>query len=500
MEDASGRTVFKLKAGTRLADFVTASNFVDIIEGPLGSGKTVGLCLRIMRHAQEQRPSPRDGIRKTRFALVRNTHPDLKRTTIRTWLDCFPESLYGRFNWGQALIHKIRFGDVATEVDFLALDKPEDVRRLRSAEYTGVAFNELSFIDKALFDEATSRLRYPKPEDGGPTWRGVIADTNAPDEDHWFAMMTGQVDLPPGMTEEERGEFVWPPEWGYYQQPAALIEKLDEHGRIIGYDVNPDAENLGNLPPDYYVKAIRGKSKAWIDSRMMVRVVLVVDGSPVWPMFRRETHVTREVLRPIPNHDVMVGLDFGRSPAAVFMQRVNNRILVQYELIGENEGAVTFAPKVKRVLTERYLGHNYRCFGDPKGRDKTQTDERTAYDVFEANGIKVMPPSGLKQNNIAMRVDAVAYALNQMYDGAPVVRISPMCRTLVVGIAGRFFNERDDTGELKPCKNRYSHVCEAWQYVMIGAGEGRRMLGLPQAGDVKAVQVWKRRSLRRVVA
>ena len=56
-----------------------------------------------------------------------------------------------------------------SEIDFLALDKPEDVRKLRSTEYTGIAFNELQYIEKELFDEADSRLRYPSKDEGGLT-------------------------------------------------------------------------------------------------------------------------------------------------------------------------------------------------------------------------------------------------------------------------------------------------------------------------------------------
>lgn len=492
---------FKFIGGTKLAEFVTSNNDFDVIEGPLGSGKTVGACTRIMRHAQEQVKSPIDGLRKTRFAVVRNTHPDLKRTTIRTWLDCFPEHLHGRFNWGQALTHKIAFGDVRCEVDFMALDRPEDVRRLRSGEYTGVYFNELQYIIKELVDEATSRLRYPKQQDGGPTWRGVIADMNAPDEDHWTAKITGRVDVPAGLTPEERVEYEWPSGWGYFLQPPALIEHLDERGTVTGYSVNPKADNLSNLPADYYQKQIKGKRKDWIDSRLMVRVVLVVDGSPVWPMFRREVHVAKEVLRPIPGAEVVVGLDFGRSPAAVFCQAVNNRILVQHELIGQNEGAVTFGPKVKRALAEMYPGCKFRIYGDPKGDDKTQTSDTSGFDVFRGLGMPVMAPPGLKNNNISVRVDAVANALNELYDGTPRVRISPTCRTLVVGMAGRYFNERDETGELKPTKGKYSHVCDAEQYLFLGLGEGRRMIGLTPTNEMRPMKVWKRtKSMRRVTA
>ena len=45
----------------------------------------------------------------------------------------------------------------------------------------------------------------------------------------------------------------------------------------------------------------------------------------------------------------MVWLDFGRVfPAVLFAQEINGRINVQHEMLGFNEGATIFAPKVKR--------------------------------------------------------------------------------------------------------------------------------------------------------
>jgi hypothetical protein len=279
----TGISQFELVAGTQVCEFVVSNREVDIIQGPLGSGKTRALCARIMRHAQQQRISKITGFRMSRWFVARNTYPDLKTTTIRTWLEMLPEHIYGRFNWGQPPSHKIRFGDVALDVDFLALDKPEDVRKLRSTEYTGGAFNELPFIEKELFDESTSRLRYPGKDHGGSEWHGIIADANAPDEDHWLAIMTGQVDEPPGLTDDEKLAYVWPDHWGFYKQPAAVLEIRDEHKTIKGYEVNPDAENLKNLPPGYYQKQLFAKKKPWIDSRLRNVVALVVDGSPVYP-------------------------------------------------------------------------------------------------------------------------------------------------------------------------------------------------------------------------
>ena len=492
---------FDFLAGTKVADFVTSNRSVDVLQGPLGSGKTKALCVRIMRHAQEQVPSPIDGVRRSRFAMVRNTMPDLRRTTIRTWLETFPEAAYGRFTYGAVMQHRIRFGDVETTVDFLSLDKDEDVRKLRSTEYTGIAFNELAFIIRELFVEARSRLRYPAPEHGGPNpWRGVIADTNAPDEDHWLAVMTGQVELPAGLAADEVAKYHWPETWGFHMQPPALLEKRDEKGLIVGYEVNPAAENLKNLPVGYYDEQIVGApSKAWIDSRLMNRVALVVEGQPVWPMFRREFHVSREPLRPIPGHDVIVALDFGRVfPAALFGQEVNQRIYFQYEMLGFNEPASVFAPKVKRFLEQNYAGHNFRCIGDPKGRDKGQQTEQSSYDIFKFNGMPVTP-APVKMNNIEERTEAVAFALNDNPAGVNRLVISPLCRTLIVGMAGRYHLVREEDGVLRPKKDKYSNLCDCAQYFCIGVGDGRRMMGLQPIGLITPVRMRpERRSMRRI--
>lgn len=506
-----GRRQFQIRGGTRLAEFATSNRHVDVIEGPLGSGKTHVVVARILRHAQEQRPSTMDNLRKTRWAIIRNSYPDLKRSTIRTWTEIVPEHVYGRMNWSVPPTHRLKFphlsGDgtyVLAEIDFLALDKPEDIRKLRSTEYTGIAFNELQYIEKAIFDEAMSRLRYPPKSEGGATWQGILADANAPDEDHWLAIMTGQVDLPPGLTDEEAAALgKWPDEWGFHLQPPALLEHRDAQGRVTGYEINPHAENLENLDPDYYLKQIVGKTKAWIDSRLMVRVVLVVDGSPVWPMFKAEVHVAPHQLSANPNYDIDVGLDFGRSPAAIFGQPVNNRVLILAECLGTNEGAETFAPRVKRFIAQRFPNHplsRFRFWGDPKGQDMTQVDNRTAYDIFENHGMRVREAPGLKGNDIETRVAAVSAPLNEMYDGKPRFQLCPTCRTLKVAMAGRYHNTKDENGILKPKKDKYSNPADGLQYLCLGMGEGRRMIGRPPAGEARRTQVHKPKTMRRVMA
>ena len=76
--------------GNVLKEFLKDDTFFRGIRGPVGSGKSVACCIEIIKRAINQKPSD-DGIRKTRWAVIRNTNPQLKTTTIKTWLDWFPE-------------------------------------------------------------------------------------------------------------------------------------------------------------------------------------------------------------------------------------------------------------------------------------------------------------------------------------------------------------------------------------------------------------------------
>ena len=97
--------------------------------------------------------------------------------------------LHGPVKMGSPPRHDIAFGDVRIEVDFLAMDLEDDIGKMRSADYTGGCFHEVQYIDLEIFREGRSRTnRYPEEGDGGATWSGVIADCNAPDEDHWLAV------------------------------------------------------------------------------------------------------------------------------------------------------------------------------------------------------------------------------------------------------------------------------------------------------------------------
>ena len=484
-----GKRIYE-PAGQVLADFIADRSHVSVIRGPIGSGTSSASCIKIYAHAMEQRKGP-NGKRRSRWAIVRNTYPELQNTTLATWLFWFPENLYGKLWSERPMLHEIRVGDVELDVYFLALDDEADIKKLRSLELTGLWFNELEFIGKPIFDEAESRTgRFPSMAEGGSNWDGVIADLNAPNEDHWLPQMTGEVPLPDDLSDEEAALMKWPHDWCYLVHPPALLEIRSPDGKnVVGYKPNPEAENLKWLKNGYYEEKMKGKKKAWIDSRLRNQIVFVIDGDPVWTSFNPDTHIAAEPLYPVKGHEVIIGMDFGRRPCAVFMQVVNNRVLIQYELRAYGASAVTFAPIFKRFLETHYPGFAYRIYGDPKGQDKGQADDRTAYEVFAANGITVTP-APVKNNHLATRLAAVDSLLNSMHHGAPRFLLSPTgCPTLKAAMSGRYHIRKGALGDPEPVKDKYSDVADCVQYGALGMGEGRAMTGRAANVSTGAISV-----------
>ncbi len=218
--------------------FMKDTSFVRGLRGPVGSGKSVCCCMEIMRKAVSQVPNSA-GIRRTRWAVIRNTNPSLRQQLLRPgW---FGDEV-GKFVWSPPYTHLVNFSlpdntTVELEVIFLALDRQEDVKKLFSLELTGVWVNEAREIPKSIVDACTMRVgRFPSMRDGGPSWYGVIMDTNAPDEVHWWGIMAGEVPVPEYLTSDERLLMVKPDDWSFFKQPGAMFEKKDEQGNLIGYE------------------------------------------------------------------------------------------------------------------------------------------------------------------------------------------------------------------------------------------------------------------------
>jgi hypothetical protein len=463
--------------GEVLRQFMASKAPVKIIQGPIGSGKSLGCAMLIWGKALEQ-VKQRDGKRKCRAHVFRDTYGKLEDTTIKTWLEWFPEDKFGRFYRSKPMLHEIRVGDIELDVHFVALEDESAADYFKSLETTICWFNEVQFIDRVLFDEATSRVgRYPRVLDGGAVGPQVVADMNAPDETHWIPLMRQDVAIPDYFTADQRRAHVKPPTWQFFVQPPGLIEVKDSDGEVAAYEPNPQAENLRWLPGGYYTNAIQGKTKAWINANVLNRVSPRRDGKPVLPDFNRATHVAKRPLEPVPGVEIIIGQDFGRRPAAIFMQNMRGSWLVLHELVARGMGAAKFAPLLRNEISQRFPEFRWRIIGDPSGDFKGQNDEQVPFQIFRAHRLPVTAaPSFL----LSVRLQAAEAVLTRMSEGRPSLQISPTCTTLIAALDGGYhFRRLKVAGERyaeEPEKDEYSDPADAFMYALLGGGEGRAVL------------------------
>jgi hypothetical protein len=401
-------------------------------------------------HAQEPDSNL---IRKTRWAVIRNSYRELTDTTIKTFFDWFPRSMgtFRQMDMSWVLESQLQDGTtVFMEVLFRALDKPQDVGKLLSLELTGSWINEAREVPKQVVDVVQTRIgRYPRMSDGGPTWFGLIMDTNPPDSDHWIYRMF----------EEDR-----PDSWRIFKQPSGL---------------SADAENIENLPPGYYTNMAVGKDKEWITVYVHGMYGFVSDGKPVYPEYNDSVHSTLDDIEPLSK--IYVGIDFGLTPAAAILQITSTgRVQVIDELVTEDMGAMNFGRLLKQKLHREYRDCVVEIYGDPAGEQRAQTDEVTPFQILWNQGIEAYP---CYTNDFTIRREAVADLMMRLdFAAQPAFQIGPKAKMLRKAHAGGYKYKRVQiTGterfQDKPDKGRYSHPAEALQYGILGAIGGDNVIG-----------------------
>ena len=428
------------------------------ILGPFGSGKSVGSQVEIPRRAGLQMRSTLDGRRKTRFAIVRNTMPQLRDTTLKTWFDWFPNGSLGYWRETGKTYH-IKQGEIDCEVVFRALDDASDVKNLLSLELTGAFFNEFRDIPREIIEAMDGRIgRYPRMNEGGPTWTGIWGDSNMPEEgSYWHNMLEGY-DPEDGKTRKANS-------WEVFKQPPAMLRQPD--GTLI---VNPLAENLENLPPGYYEKLADGKTDDFLRVYVLCEYGRSKGGRPVHPAFNKLLHVARGPLIPNKNLLLLVAADFGRTPAIVLKQQdAFGRILTLDEI-------VTFGMSIERAIETRLLplvrqkydGFDVFVTGDPSGNSGGQAEESSCADVFKRYARKGLGKVKLAWSNSPVhRQGATDHFLTRLDDqGRAAYLLDPGLEWLIQALGGKyaFKKTKDGRHSDEVDKNDWSHVGEANEY------------------------------------
>lgn len=418
--------------------FLESDAKMRVLMGPVGSTKSVTCIFEIIRRASQQAPG-KDGIRRSRCLVIRQTVRQLQDTTVKSFLDWL-----GHFGTYMRTTKTFLFklGDVECEILFRGLDEPDDVRNLLSLEVTFAWVNEAKDINADIMDALSKRIgRYPSAKDGGPTWFGVWADTNPCTIGTWWWAQMEHLDPKDGVSPNDNGWFV-------VKQPSGRSQEADW---------------LQYLPEGYY--DIQGRSDEYIRTYIDGQYGHSLAGRPIFSHFNADYHISKTPLIPIQGSTkpIIVGIDLGLTPAAVIGQQdYKGRMLIYAEAVAFDMGIQRFSRTIlKPLLAERFGGQQILVVVDPAGVQRAQTDERSAVDILRAEGFRVVPA---RTNSIVSRLSAVDDYLMRQVDGAPSFVLDPRCTRLKAAMMGGYMYKK--TGEVID-KNDHSHIAEALQYFAL---------------------------------
>ena len=429
-------------------------SFVRVIMGPYGSGKSTWAATEIVRRACDS-PVWHSGRRRSRWGIVRNTSGELQTTTLATWLSWFEGLGDVRKRQKPIMTYEHTFSDgkgiVELELLFIALDRPEDVRKIKSLELTGCYINELSEVPKAALAHMKGRVnRYPsKAFCQEPYWSGIIADTNPPEDDHWI------------YKDFEENAY---PNHKLFKQPPGLLR--DENRWIR----NPDADNADHLPDNYYEMLAEGQSQEFIKVFCLGEYGSVGFGKRVYPEFNPDFHAV-ESLTAIQGEQLILGWDFGLTPACVVMQlSPRGQLLILKEYVADGMGIRSFAESI--VIPSLLKDFPYCKVGmsiaDPAGNSRSEIIEEMSC-IGELSSLGI-PTRGARTNDIDPRIGSVKYFLNKMIDGKPGMALDRRaCPTLFKGFVKDYVYARvavsgEERYKDKPNKNMASHPMDALGY------------------------------------
>ena len=457
------------------------------IRGGVASGKSVACCLDIFLKSNDQTVAEIDGkkIRWSRWLIGRNTFPALKQTTIETWLQWFPQTV---MHWSPPIKGRLEmpciYNDgtiVRIDLEFYALDSNTIKNDLMSLELSGAWINEASQTDWDIIHLANSRIGRFQPVKGVMLKSfGTIMDTNAPSDSNWWYKKE-QLEKPDRM--------LW-----FIQPPAMILVKAKD-GSDLYLDNNAEnakkyglmpAENVENLRDGfgYWRKMLVGGDPDTIKRLVLNQYGTSWDGLPVYHEWDVAFHKRYNLpfMRGLPLH---VGFDFGRTPAAAFLQVGEDGIVrVLGECVSKGMSIQQFIEELLRpYMVKKFGWPNCRVYGwgDPAGGNMGNEFNLSCINVLNAYHIPTQVAPGLKNNDFNIRRDAVGDLMRQVYKGVPAFQVDACCENLIAGFNGGYCYKRIRTltgaGEERyadaPDKtNPFTHVQDGLQYGVLGALRG----------------------------
>jgi hypothetical protein len=466
------------------------------ILGPVGSTKTTTVLMWLMVRAAHQAPSP-DGLRYSRFAIVRNTLVSLRNTVLRDLRALFAPIADYRPSEN---IVRISVGDIRCEIFLLPLETVDDERRLLSLQLSGIFVNEVREVDWSLVMQAFSRTgRYPSMKQNGAvcSWRFLIADSNLGVEGSDLYRFLEEDNV----TADDRLRLT----------PTQLAEKIRTHREAVLYihqpgafttPDDPDPRNgqfadwLSFLPKTYYQDAMIGASREWVRQHVHSMWGLDLAGMPVYGgSFIPELHVAAcspGSLKVFKNAPLLVAFDPGLHPAMVVGQLAPNgqlRLLAEAHAPNILFRDFLVSHCIPLLQQLRFQGCPFEATLDPAGNAKTSVSKLTPKSVLQEYGFAV---SLARTNDLKPRLLAAERWMMEMRGASfdpsqptpniphlasraaeiqPALLVDPICASLIEGFSGKYrYLKKKVSGELddKPEKKHpISDVQDCFQYICL---------------------------------
>jgi len=435
--------------------FVLGREPMMLLNGPIGSAKTASLARKNVFEATRMLPW-NNGVRTYVVTKVRDKYVNMWTATIPSWWKLFPKEAFPEWNGsdGRPANHVVRWrdqwGDVELIAKFRAFGEAGDEEDTRGWECTDAEFDEWDLMEERFTTALSGRTaREPARDILGRPGR-MYGACNAPDVTSYIFRDFWE-NPPPG--------------YRLYRQPGGL---------------DPGAEYPPGISRAYYDDLIaKNVHRPWYIKRMVHnRPGFTRDADVVYPGFDDDRHMAKATIPVIPSLPVLVGVDGGLTPAAVWMQELPKgqlRVLAHVAL--ETSGMIALSREMLRVEAQRFPKCEFVSVCDPSmaaGEETEERSDRARLSELLGRRVELAPSNNPEERHDPLR----RYMERTLETGEPALTIDPSCMPLRRGFNQTFcyHRARGSNERSRVVKNPDSHPCEAAEYAAMETGHGHARL------------------------
>lgn len=460
-EEKTGKVNLLRSAGPVSDAYILSTAAVSCLVGPVGSGKTIASVKKGLVEAQRIYPGA-DGVRRYKLGNFRQKYDSVWSAAIPSHWKVFPKDLVGSRWTGakpRAAQHVLEFEDAFGRIemvkDFSAFGEDADPEDVRGLEYTDIDLGEMDTLPPELLPALSRAVGREPPREVIRRLGRIFGDMNAPDVLNWTY---------PTLYEKP------PVGFQLFRQPGGMdpgAENLEAHGGDRAYYENIIAINANN---------------PWYVRRMVHAIPGITRATDlVYDRFD-ESMISPRTILVAPALPVIVGIDGGLTPSAVYAQeKSNGQFCVLAEIALARGGVEELGAAMLALEARRFPDCEFADRCDPSmlaGEDRdTQLIEEQQVSkgsdrqrLSEVLGRRVEPA---RSNDVGRRHDAVrAKIAMNCGPGQPGYLLDPSCLGLIRGKRQTYqFRKLRGTNDLSSVKPTFdTHVADAEQYAAMECG------------------------------